>query len=666
MPIFASNRFFLSLTLIIFCGFSGCGGGGAGGGSTTPQISITGNGLAPTTGPGDTQSYFPLSAGDQWWFNSTKTDPNYPNSPPAVANLVTQVNGTKSILGQNATVISQSGAYLTGGAFDQYYIASAGGISYLGTSDTTDKLSAQIAPYSQLLFPVSTGTVSNITGNNLKFGTDTAGNPITLSITQSVVNLDVEAVDVPAGTFTTSVKQITTITGTANDKGQSVAISGSETTWLVPGIGAVKDITVATGAGVQITQTAELRGCMVSGKHFGFGVPIFLSPQAGASYSTGVAGFGAGPYLGTDGTNFLVVTQQFPASAAGSLQNWTGSIVAPDGHTIASFNLNPNNALVGTSYVPYAAVAFDGTNYLVVYTQDHLAPQATTLDAVRVSSTGAIVGTASTVATLSILGIAPFALAFDGSQYLLVYPAAIPPSTTQLLGILIAPNSGQPTGAAFQLVSGTTPLESYGPALVFDGINFLLVWEQNANSGSQLLAERISNTGMLLDATPISIMVSQVGLSSPNIPAVAFDGTNYLVAYVDYTSQTPGNGPGISATRISTAGLLLDAGPLKPGIVVEPISPQGSDNVSVAFLAGQYYVVWHTQGPTQQKYSQINSARISTSGVLTTAGVSGFPVEITNNSSSPNIVSNANSALISMNAQNFSTKSIQTLFPAKN
>jgi hypothetical protein len=435
---------------------------------------------------------------------------------------------------------------------------------------------------------------------------------------------------------------------------------------LVPGLGIVKEVTVTGSAGSQVTQTAEMKGAVIGGKPHGFGIPTILGPQTGYSYSSAAGGFSGGPSMGTDGTNFLFVAKEFPLSASNATQNWVGKILAPDGSVITTFDVSPVDPYVGAQLPPYAVIGFDGTNYLVVYTQDHAPPQATTLDAVRVSPAAVLVGSAVTVATPTIAGSHSIALAFNGSEYLLAYPQAGNGGSVQLSGQLISPATAQPLGSSFVLAPAVGLQESYSPALSADATNFLLVWEQNANFGAQLYAERVSGAGAILDASPLTLMAVSGGFADLDLPAVAFDGTNYLVAYQDRASQTAGNAPGISAARISKDGILLDGSSSKPGIVVVPTSPQGAQFVSAAFLDGQYCLVWQTQGPTQQNNVEIDGARISTSGLVTSPGAAGFPID-SSNKALPIVVANANSGLITMSgsdSQNLPARFVQTLFPA--
>ena len=139
-----------------------CGGGG-GSQSTSgpPAAAVTGNGLAPSTGPGDTASYFPSSAGDQWSFNYTTSDTTA-LSPYAIVGVA--VSGTKTVQGVSATVFTRTDPTVASGGFDQYFYVNAGGVTLLGNNDAADSITPLIAPYVELLFPVQVGSVSSLSG----------------------------------------------------------------------------------------------------------------------------------------------------------------------------------------------------------------------------------------------------------------------------------------------------------------------------------------------------------------------------------------------------------------------------------------------------------------------------------------------------------------------
>src|SRR5256885_937052 len=97
-----------------FLVLAACGGGGGSGGGPPPppQPSVTGNGLAPTTGPGDTNSYFPIGQQDSWVFDFITNDPQA--SATSGTETVT-VAGTKTISGANATVFTVDNTTKTAG-----------------------------------------------------------------------------------------------------------------------------------------------------------------------------------------------------------------------------------------------------------------------------------------------------------------------------------------------------------------------------------------------------------------------------------------------------------------------------------------------------------------------------------------------------------------------
>lgn len=126
----ARSRASLALAGLLL--LAGCGGGG--GGSTAPAApTVSGNGFARTSGPGDTSAYLPSAAGDQWNFNYTTTDP----TAMTPFGLVTvAVNGTKTIQGATATVFTRTDPTVTSGGYDQYFGYSGGGVTAVRNTDS--------------------------------------------------------------------------------------------------------------------------------------------------------------------------------------------------------------------------------------------------------------------------------------------------------------------------------------------------------------------------------------------------------------------------------------------------------------------------------------------------------------------------------------------------
>jgi hypothetical protein len=134
------------------------------------------------------------------------------------------------------------------------------------------------------------------------------------------------------------------------------------------------------------------------------------------------------------------------------------------------------------------------------------------------------------------------------------------------------------------------------PDLASDGENFLAVWNDIRRDPVlpvySVYGSRFAADGTLLDSAPIWLGSSDYRKQ----PAVAFGGGYYLSAW--YYDR------GISARRVTPAGVILDSVPLRmPG----PDEARGFPNV--AFGDSIFLVVWPT-------WSAIHGCRVTPSGAL--------------------------------------------------
>jgi len=96
--------------------------------------------------------------------------------------------------------------------------------------------------------------------------------------------------------------------------------------------------------------------------------------------------------------------------------------------------------------------------------------------------------------------------------------------------------------------------DELGPAVAFDGSNFMVTWSFGMGSGGRIAAARVSPAGKVLDATPITVSkISSNYSEAQGEPAIAFDGTNYLIAWQDDRNVWWD----IYANRVSPAGSVL-------------------------------------------------------------------------------------------------------------
>jgi hypothetical protein len=583
---------------------------------------VTGNVFAPSSGPGDSDSYFPVGVQDQWVYDYTSDDPN---APAPSGTLTVTVTGTKTVQNVTATVFSGVDSNAPG-TIDEYYYVSDGGVTALGNTDPGDPLSPLLIPYAQLLFPVSLGQVSQVTGTNLPFGNDANNNPVTLDITQTITNSAMETVDVPAGTFSNALKQTTTANGTAHDNGQSAPISATESTWYVPGVGEIKDVASASGAMTTINSSRELRRYTIDGQLHGIGPSASLT-----SWTAGPAcqGFPI-PTVASDGTNFLIVTYACGTAGGTQLSNWLAVLAGPDGTVLKTINLTAPGTGGGAQPYRHAVSGFDGTHYLVIYEDTSQSPSTMPLMSVVLDTTGSIVAGPTMVATedpqYGGIDTDGEALGFDGSHFLLAYtdgPGA-PATELQLTGLFIAPGTGQPAGAAFAISQGAAGGHG-SPAIAYDGTNYLVVWVDTATAPQGLFARRVSPAGALVDVMPIAVAdftaASSLEPCCDLEPTVSFDGTNYLAAYRDPRNGTAANAASISAARISKSGTLLDGTSTTPGIVVAASKSVTRGRVRSIFASGAHWLVWESSVP-----QQLNATRVTTTGVPSPAWTDGFTI----------------------------------------
>jgi hypothetical protein len=519
-------------------------------------------------------------------------------------------------------------------------------VSLLGNTDATDTITPAVVPYAVLLFPVQTGTVSSIRGTNLSLGNDASGKPVTLDVTQTIQNTGIEAVSVPAGNFANAMKQVTTVKATARSSTQSVTVSGTDNSWMVPGVGVVKDASTVSANSLAINESKELRGYVLNGLRHGIGAQH--DAETSVSPNVSLPPPRSPGALGYNGSGFALVYQRVMGGGPTYQNTWYAHVLNRDGTSGAVSSLTYADPYSNTSGSP--AIASDGSSYLIAL--QHFGVQKQSVIGVVQWVPGM-----TPAATLTIVtpGDAYWpALAFDGAQYLLVYGVTSAPMTGQLWGQFISAQTGQASGAAIAL----TPFGSgrYLPAVAFDGQNYLVVWFDSAGpaggpSTPGYYGRRVTPAGLVLDAQPI-LIAQQNSAGSTYGPAVAFDGTNYLVAYPDNRVSMQGELTTISATRVSTAGALLDGSATVPGIVIGTAMNTINDQFALAFIGGDYWLSWRSSldvGTITE--DGLYMVRISTAGAVVSPAGKGFRLAPGAQDSTPALAGGSGGGMAAWTAQ---------------
>ncbi len=139
------------------------------------------------------------------------------------------------------------------------------------------------------------------------------------------------------------------------------------------------------------------------------------------------------------------------------------------------------------------------------------------------------------------------------------------------------------------------------PAVAFDGTNFLVVWIYE--TGYKILGARVDQNGILLDTVPINIAPSFA--TRWDYPAIAFDGINYLVIWHE---RRMGLTCDIYGTRVSPDGVTLDT-----NYIPIAVAPDSQVYPTAIFDGNNFLVAWQD---FRSGNNDIYGARINGDGIV--------------------------------------------------
>jgi len=332
------------------------------------------------------------------------------------------------------------------------------------------------------------------------------------------------------------------------------------------------------------------------------GIPISIKPMKRECL----------PSIGFDGTNYLVVWQDgrnyvevgdnyYGYDIYGARMTQAGQVLDPSGISMAA-------RVPGNQYC--SAAAFDGTNYLVVWHDYHHHDSTSLFYAdiygMRVDQSGNILDTqAISISTAHEDQLYP-SVAFDGTNYLVVWEDWRNVYSGRLMDVYGArvTMSGTVLDPSGFTVSGD-PGAQYAPSVAFDGTNYFAVWERKGNAyrDNAIFGARITPNGTVIDTSAILITDSIVTSGTAN-PSVAFGNTNYLVTWAELRDD-------ILCARVSPEGTVIDT----VAIVVSNTSDYNCHS-DVAFDGTNYFVAWENYSWPYPEDGSIYGARISEAGVV--------------------------------------------------
>jgi hypothetical protein len=148
-------------------------------------------------------------------------------------------------------------------------------------------------------------------------------------------------------------------------------------------------------------------------------------------------------------------------------------------------------------------------------------------------------------------------------------------------------------------------------SVAFDGTNYLVAWADGRRGDSaDVYAARVTKGGDVLDPQGIPLVV---GGDYHFFPVAAFNGTNYLLVWDDITDSGMCN---IRCARVSPAGRVLDTAGVTICTALSAAMPVVTAN------GANWLVAWHDW--RSGSYSGVYAARITSAGQVLDSG--GFAV----------------------------------------
>src|SRR5205807_2453866 len=92
----------------------------------------------------------------------------------------------------------------------------------------------------------------------------------------------------------------------------------------------------------------------------------------------------------------------------------------------------------------------------------------------------------------------------------------------------------------------------YAARVAFDGTNYLVAWQDLRSGSYDVYGARVSQAGTVLDTAGIAITTA---INAQYAPSVALGGATYLVTWQDYRA---GANNDIYGARVNQAGTVLD------------------------------------------------------------------------------------------------------------
>lgn len=241
-------------------------------------------------------------------------------------------------------------------------------------------------------------------------------------------------------------------------------------------------------------------------------------------------------------------------SIYGARFNSDGAIIDPDGFLITR----------SANYERKPAAAFDGTNYLVVWEDGRPADTYELFSDVygaRITPNGSLLDPTGLAIAAATKDQEKLQVAYTGTQFVVTWEDHRDDKEANFQPDIYAARVTR-EGAALDpegvpIMNGEDEYTS--PVVAGDGADAMILWEFNGG----IWAKRLSAEGAVPDPEPIRINPDDSN-NYGTAPVVAYNGANYVVAWLSYSFE-PVEQIFFHAARLSPTGEVLDPEPIRIG-----------------------------------------------------------------------------------------------------
>ncbi|AKT42691.1 hypothetical protein [Chondromyces crocatus] len=304
------------------------------------------------------------------------------------------------------------------------------------------------------------------------------------------------------------------------------------------------------------------------------------------------------PAIAWNGDHYLLVWQDDRRSSRDDLRDTTDLWVArvnADGTFI-----DPVGKLL-IEHAEAPAITTDGTDFLITFSRNTGDYSFRTVEVARVSAAGDLLSEAQVPGAM-VARVNTAEVAFDGMNYVVAWADGNAHYTR------VSPQGVVLDGG------GTTLAGAHQVDVAFDGTNTLIV----TNDDAGVKGYRVDSQGNLVDGAPLTISLTDGSYGGFYDVGVACTGGVCTVVWSDLVERlepSPHNETVLQAARVTSSGVLLDAQPITIVSKTQHGEPfhidvgiDGQDAVVVADL-------WHEYDVSYQLPATVLTARVSSQGL---------------------------------------------------